>query len=71
MLSLSRKKDQTIVIGNGEGRVVIAVAKVSRGRVQLHIEASRSTRIVRGEIDDLPPNVGPVIDPNPQPAVGP
>jgi carbon storage regulator len=46
MLVLNRRLDESIVI---DGRIVIRVLKVSRGRVRLGIEAPRSCVVLRSE----------------------
>jgi len=48
MLVLSRKKDQTIQIGN----VVITVKQVKNKKVTLGIEAPMEVKIIRGELMD-------------------
>lgn len=51
MLVLSRKCDQSIVIGEN---VVIRVTKLSRNRVTVSINAPDEIKIRRGELDELP-----------------
>lgn len=46
-LVLTRKETQAIVIS---GPSVVRVIRVSGGRVQLHIEADRSTQVDREEL---------------------
>jgi len=46
-LVLTRKENQAIVI---RGPSVVRVVRVSGGRVQLHVEADRSTQVDREEV---------------------
>lgn len=48
MLVLSRKKTQTLRIGDN---VTLTVRKLSRDRVTIAIEAPRDVRVVRGELE--------------------
>lgn len=48
MLVLSRKEDQSIIVGDN---VKIHVLKVSGNRVRIGIEAPNSVRILRAELD--------------------
>lgn len=48
MLVLSRKENERIRIGTD---VVITVAKIKGGKVRLGIEAPRSVKVVRDELD--------------------
>jgi len=50
MLVLTRKKDDTIIIG---GRVVITVVAIKGNTVRLGIKAPRDVTLLRGE---LPPH---------------
>lgn len=64
MLILSRKVGETIVIGDGDSRIVIRVDDVRDGEVRLAIESPVGTRIATVRRDDghptpVPPNVGP------------
>lgn len=54
MLVLSRKVGESIVI---DGDIVISVASVQGGRVKLCIDAPRSKRISRGELEESLPAV--------------
>ncbi len=47
MLVLSRKKDQTIQIGNG---IVIHICQVRGSTVRIGIEAPPDIRVLRGEL---------------------
>lgn len=49
MLVLSRKRGETILVGDG---VVITVQKVKGNHVSLSIKAPKETRILRGEVKD-------------------
>ena len=48
MLSISRKLNETVMIGDD---VVVIVTKLGKGRVQLCIDAPKTTRITRGKIE--------------------
>jgi len=48
MLVLSRKEGEQLIIGDG---VVLTVSRISGNRVAIGIEAPRSVRIVRGELE--------------------
>ena len=48
MLVLSRKADQYIVIADD---IVVSVLRIAGNRVQIGIEAPKSVRIVRGELE--------------------
>ncbi len=47
MLVLSRKKNETILIGED---VVVKVISTGRGKVKLGIDAPTSVRVLRGEL---------------------
>jgi carbon storage regulator len=47
MLVISRKTDQTVVLG---GQIVVRVLEISGGRVRLGIEAPSEVTILRGEL---------------------
>lgn len=49
MLTLTRKKDQTVDIGHG--LVVIKVKKITGSSVMLSIDAPREVSINRGEVE--------------------
>lgn len=51
MLVLSRKMNETIIIGDD---IVVSVVKIKGGNVRLGIQAPREVRIVRKEIADPP-----------------
>lgn len=52
MLVLSRQKDESIVIGDGDQKIVITVVDVRGGKVRLGIEAPREIPVHREEIYD-------------------
>ena len=54
MLVLSRKKRQSIVIGEGSNRIEITVQRLSHGSVKLGIEAAREVKVVRKELEAKP-----------------
>ena len=47
MLVLTRKKDETIQIGDS---IVIKVISTGRGKVKIGVEAPQSVRVLRGEL---------------------
>ena len=47
MLVLSRRRGESVVIGNG---IQVSVASISRSRVRIAIEAPREVAVDRGEI---------------------
>lgn len=51
MLVLSRKKDETIRLGND---IEIKVVRVSGNRVRLAIDAPPDVKVLRGELQDEP-----------------
>lgn len=50
MLVLSRRTQESIVIGEGAGRVVVTVVGIERGKVRLAITAPPEVRVWREEI---------------------
>ena len=52
MLVLSRQKDESIVIGEGENKVEITIVDVRGDKVRLCIDAPRSISVHRREIYD-------------------
>ena len=50
MLVLSRQKDESIVIGDGEDKVIITIVDVRGDKVRLGIVAPRSIPVHRKEI---------------------
>lgn len=52
MLVLSRKEQETIVIGSD---VVLTVVRIDGGRVTIGIDAPKSVHILRGELSDREP----------------
>jgi carbon storage regulator len=47
MLVLTRKRDESVMIGND---ILVVVGKVSGGRVKLRVTAPRQVTVVRGEL---------------------
>jgi carbon storage regulator len=52
MLVLSRKPDESIVIGEGADRVVIKVLEVAGQRVRLGVQAPRHVTVHRLEVSE-------------------
>jgi carbon storage regulator len=52
MLVLSRKADESIVIGEGRQQCVVTVVEVRGNAVRIGISADRSVAIVRSELVD-------------------
>ncbi len=50
MLVLTRKKDEAIVIGEGENAVQVYVSRIEKGRIRLAIDAPKSVPINRKEV---------------------
>lgn len=50
MLVLSRRPQESIVIGEGAGRIVITLVEVDRGKVRLGITCPAEVRVWREEI---------------------
>ena len=51
MLVVSRKKEQEIVIGIGNG-IVVKILKINGDRVQLGVTAPTTVSVLRGELLD-------------------
>jgi carbon storage regulator len=51
MLVLSRKTGETLIIGEGDNEVVLTINRISGNRVTLGLEAKRSVKFVRGELE--------------------
>jgi carbon storage regulator CsrA len=64
MLVVKRGPGECIVIGEGEGRVVVLVVETARGEVKLGVEAPSGTLVARGELAGAP---RPVIRPRTAP----
>jgi carbon storage regulator len=64
MLVLTRKIGERIRIGDN---ITLIVTKMSGNRVTLGIDAPTEVRIVRGELDELPPVAAAEAPPLPQP----
>lgn len=52
MLVLSRKKRQSIVIGEGQNKIEVIVNRIKGDTVSLGIVAPRQVKILRGELPD-------------------
>lgn len=52
MLSLSRKRNESIVIGSGPDAVTVTVLQVERGKVRLGIDAPQHVLVDRKEVRD-------------------
>ncbi len=50
MLTLTRKPEETIVIGEGTERIEVTVKEIRRNQVRLGITAPESVRIFRKEL---------------------
>jgi carbon storage regulator len=53
MLVLSRRRDEQIVVGEGESQVVITVIEVRGDRVRIGVEARKDIEIHRKEVYDV------------------
>lgn len=60
MLVVKRGRGECVVIGEGEGRVVVVVVATHRSDVKLAVEAPSGTLVARGELAGEPRRV---IDP--------
>ena len=58
MLVLTRRKDESIVIGSGPEAVRVTVVKISRGKVRIGIAAPRTTPVHRREVAESPKGGG-------------
>jgi carbon storage regulator len=52
MLVLSRKKNESIVLGEGEDQIVLSVIEIRGDRVRLGIQANQKVPVHRKEIYD-------------------
>ena len=52
MLTLTRKPEETIVIGDGPDRIEVIVKEIRRNQVRLGIVAPENVRIFRKELID-------------------
>lgn len=52
MLVLSRKKRQSIVIGEGQNKIEVIINRIKGDTVSLGIVAPRQVKILRGELPD-------------------
>jgi len=50
MLVLSRKKNESIVIGDGDDRVTIVIVEIRGDKVRLGVEAPKETPVHRQEV---------------------
>jgi carbon storage regulator CsrA len=50
MLVLSRKKDEAIVIGEGENQTTVYVSRIEKGRIRLAIDAPQNVPVHRKEV---------------------
>jgi carbon storage regulator len=65
MLTLTRKPEETIVIGEGSERIEVTVKEIRRNQVRLGITAPENVRIFRKELveredavnDNMPANM--------------
>ena len=55
MLVLSRRLGESIKITTSDGPIIITVEKFTHGRIHLGLEASKSIKILRSELDDEDP----------------
>lgn len=53
MLVLSRKKDQSVIIGHGSEHIVISVVEIRGDRVRLGVTASPNIPVHRKEVHDV------------------
>lgn len=60
MLVLTRKKAETILIGDS---IVIKVIACANGKAKIGIEAPMTTRVLRGEILEAVQRMNPVVVP--------
>lgn len=60
MLVLTRRNDETLVIGKGDSQVVVRVVCIGRGKVRLGVECKPEIKVLRGELtdNDQPPSEG-------------
>lgn len=54
MLVLSRKPGEKLVLNGGE--IVVTVVEVRGNRVKIGIDAPKTVKVIRGELDPLPPS---------------
>lgn len=50
ILVLSRKKNETIVVGDGDNKVVFTVTDIRGDNVRIGIEAPKTVPVHRGEV---------------------
>jgi carbon storage regulator len=51
VLILSRKQNETIIVGSGEKQIEVVVLRIDGGKVRLGIKAAADVRIMREEIN--------------------
>ncbi len=50
MLTLTRKPEESIVIGEGDSRIEVTVKEIRRNQVRIGIQAPENVRIFRKEL---------------------
>lgn len=50
MLTLTRKPEESIIIGEGESRIEVTVKEIRRNQVRIGIQAPENVRIFRKEL---------------------
>ena len=60
MLTLTRKPEETIVIGDGKDRIEVIVKEIRRNQVRLGIVAPENVRIFRKELIERDENADAV-----------
>ncbi|MBQ1267034.1 MAG: carbon storage regulator [Proteobacteria bacterium] len=50
MLTLTRKPEESIIIGEGESRIEVTVKEIRRNQVRIGIQAPEHVRIFRKEL---------------------
>jgi carbon storage regulator CsrA len=54
MLTLTRKPDETIVIGEGSERIEVTIRSVRRNQVRVSVDAPEHVPVYRKELGDDP-----------------
>lgn len=52
MLTLTRKMDESIIIGDGENKIEVTVKEIRRNQVRIGIQAPNHVKIFRKELYD-------------------
>lgn len=52
MLVLSRKVEETIIIGNDNDKIVLTILRVNGNTIRIGIQAGKQFKILRGELAD-------------------